>query len=119
LVPWNCVSGTRCCWVIVIRSLEISLTRDIDTVLNWFQGLEQKERANSRRRDLYRNLLRDGFLVGWFKLVGFKVLIGRIPFLHDQILASQNFVRDSYVRLALSATKILSYGLLVPFLLVE
>jgi len=35
----------------------------------------EKERASSTHRDLYRSLLKDGFLV--FKLVGFKVLIDR------------------------------------------
>jgi len=41
---------------------------------------------------------------------GFKVLIDRIPFLHDQILDFQNFVQDFYVRSAPSATQILSYA---------
>jgi len=47
--------------------------------------------ANSRCRGLYRSLLRDGSLVRWFKLVGFEVLIGEIPFLLDQILVSRKF----------------------------
>jgi len=38
------------------------------------------ESEDSKCRGLYRNLLGDGFLVGWFKLVGFKVLVGRIFF---------------------------------------
>jgi len=39
----------------------------------------------------YRNLLRGGFLVGWFNLVGFKVLVGRIPFLRNQFFESPKF----------------------------
>jgi len=62
--------------------------------------------VSSKCRGLYRNLLGDGFLVGWFKLVGFKVLVGRIPFLRDQILDFQNFVGDSHVRSALLTTQI-------------
>jgi len=46
----------------------------------------------------------------WFRLVGFKILIGRIHFLHDQILDFQNFVGDSHVRSASPATQILSYA---------
>jgi len=30
----------------------------------------------SKYRCLYRNLLGGGFLMGWFELVGFKVLVG-------------------------------------------
>jgi len=37
-------------------------------------------------------------------------LIGRISFLHDQILDFQNFVENSHVRSAPSATQILSYA---------
>jgi len=48
--------------------------------------------------------------VKWFNLVGFKVLIGKILFLHDQILEFQNFIGDSHVRSAPSATQILSYA---------
>jgi len=51
----------------------------------------------------------------WFKLVGFKVLIGKIPFLHDQILAFQNFVEDFHVRSSPPATQILFYGCLSVF----
>jgi len=47
-----------------------------------------KQAACSKCRGLYRNLLGGGFLVGWFKLVGFKVLVGRIPFLRDQFFKS-------------------------------
>jgi len=46
---------------------------------------------SSKCRGLYRNFLGDGFFVGWFKLVGFKVLVGRIPFLRDQIFRSSEF----------------------------
>jgi len=65
--------------------------------------------ASSRHHDLYRSLLRDGFLVGWFKLVGFKVLVDRIPFFRNQILDFQNFVGDSHVMSAPPPTQILSY----------
>jgi len=58
-------------------------------------------RPSSRPRGLYRSFLRDEFLVRWFKLVGFKVLVSKIPFLHDQIFDFQNFVEDSYVRFQL------------------
>jgi len=71
--------------------------------------------SSSRLRGLYRNFLRDGFFVGWFKLVGFKVLVGRIPFLHDQFLDFQNFVEDSHVRSTSSATQILSHSCLLVF----
>jgi len=75
----------------------------------------------SSRHGLYRSLLRDGFPVGWFELVGFKVLVDRISFLHDQILDFQNFIGDSHVRSAPPTTQILSITLFIgiPLLLVE
>jgi len=53
---------------------------------------------------VYTSFLRDWFPVGWFKLVGFKILVGRVPFLHDQILDFQNFVGDSHVKSAPPST---------------
>jgi len=63
--------------------------------------------ASSRRPGLYKSLLRDRFLVGWFKLIEFEVLIGGIPFLLGQTLVSRKFVGDYHVRSALPANLIL------------
>jgi len=38
--------------------------------------------------------------VGWFKLVGSNVLVGRIPFLRDQFSDLQNLVGASHIRSA-------------------
>jgi len=46
--------------------------------------------------------------------VGFKILVGRIPFFHDQILDFQN-LGDFHVRSAPPATQILSYDCLLVF----
>jgi len=71
---------------------------------------EEGVSESSKRCDLYRSFLRDGFLAGWLELVGFKVLVGRILFLHDQILDFQSFVGDSHIKSAPPATQILSYA---------
>jgi len=42
-------------------------------------------------------------------------LIDRIAFLHGQILISQKFIGDSYVRSAPSVTQILSYSCSLVF----
>jgi len=47
--------------------------------------------VRSKCRGLYRNFLGSGFLVEWFKLLGFKVLVGGIPFLRDQSFKSPKF----------------------------
>jgi len=73
---------------------------------------EKRVYMSLKCRGLYRSLLED-FLLAWFKgwiQVGFKVLVGRIPFFRDQILDFRNFVGDSHVRLASPATQILSYA---------
>jgi len=70
----------------------------------------KRECVRARHRGLYKSLLRDEVSVGWFELIGFKVLVGRIPFLHDQILDFQNFFGDSHIRSAPPATQILSYA---------
>jgi len=41
------------------------------------------QRECSKCRGLYRDLLGGEFLVKWFELVGFMVLVGRVPFLGD------------------------------------
>jgi len=59
---------------------------------------------SSKCRGLYRSLPGNGFLVGWFKLVGFKILVGRIPFLRDQFSDLQSLVGASHIRSAPPAT---------------
>jgi len=51
---------------------------------------------SSKYRGLYGSLLEDGFLVGWFKLVGFKVLADRILFFREQFSDIQNLVGASH-----------------------
>jgi len=58
----------------------------------------------SKCRGLYRSLPRSGFLMGWFKLVGFRILVGKIPFLRDQFLDLRNLVGVSHIRSAPPAT---------------
>jgi len=43
--------------------------------------------------------------VGWFEVVGFKVLVGGIPFLGDQFLNLQNFIGAFHIKSAPPATK--------------
>jgi len=94
-------------------NLSIALTRGVRLNLDLSSQNGVKRDcvcSSSRHRGLYRNFLRDGFFVEWFELVGFKVLVGRTPFLHDQILGFQNFVGNSHVRSAPPVTQILSYA---------
>jgi len=43
--------------------------------------------------------------MGWFKLVGCKVLVGEISFFFGQILVSRKFVEDYHVRSAPPVTR--------------
>jgi len=53
---------------------------------------------------LYRSLPGDGFLEGWFKVVGFKILVGRIPFPRDQFSDHQNLIGAFHISSAPPAT---------------
>jgi len=46
-----------------------------------------------------------GFPVGWFELVGFRVLVGGIPFLGNQFLKLQNLIRAFHIKSAPPATR--------------
>jgi len=70
---------------------------------------EKRVSPSSKHYGLYRSFLRDGFPVGWFELVGFKILVGRIPFLHDQIYIFK--ISLEIVMLGRLATQILSYAI--------
>jgi len=94
-------------------NLSVALTRDVrlNSDLSSQSGVKRDcVCPNSRYRGLYRNFLRDGFPVGWFELVGFKVLVGRTPLLHNQILDFQNFVENSHIRSTPLTTQIFSYA---------
>jgi len=91
------------CWLIWCGTRGMKLARTCRAKLEREVKSNQKVLVSSKCHGLYRNLLGDEFLVGWFKLVSRFWLVG-YPFFVINFSNLQNFVGASHIRSAPPAT---------------